>query len=191
MLCELPCPYLGMHQTLEAFACWQRDDPCSLSPAPELQQDTAFGASRPDLAKLQQLPRTTSPAMHPGVTHPLTATALSGTGNRGGHWGRASVPSHSCKFTQNVGLYSLKSNTPSQRGKLAGMSVTTNADQETEPVSSTHILKALTPVFWHILLTWDIKSSTSSSFFFHVARGFISTLLVNINSSVLLGRGWV
>lgn len=125
MLCDLLCPYLGMHQTLEAFACWQRNESCSLSPAPSscsrtgLQQDTTFGAFRADLADLQQLPRTTSPARHPGFTCPLKATTLSGTGNRAGQGPfqtrrlrqslcKGTSPLGLCKLTQNVGLYSLK-----------------------------------------------------------------------------------
>lgn len=122
-----------------------------------LQQHPAFGASRPDLANLQQLSRTTSPVRHPGVTHPLKATTLSGTGNKVGLGPctklrlRQSLPPPLgwCTFTQNVGLNSLKIKHSPQRENLTGVSITINtADQETESVSSTCILKAVTPVFW-------------------------------------------
>lgn len=174
MLCDLPCPYLGMHQTLEAFACWQRNESCSLSPAPSscsrtgLQQDAAFGAFRADLANLQQMPRTTSPARHPGFTCPLKATIVSRTGNRAGQgpsehrgWACARVQVHTER-----GSVLPKNQTPPSKRNLAGMSIMTNAaDQEPEPVSSTCILKAFTPIFWCILLIWDTKSSTLSWFF--------------------------
>lgn len=46
-----------------------------------------------------------------------------------------------------------KNQTPPSKRNVAGMSIMTNApDQETEPVSSTYILKAFTPIFWCILL---------------------------------------
>lgn len=113
---------------------------------------SACAASRPGLAKLQQLPRTMSPARHPGVTHPLKATTLP----------EPVPPLALCEVTHSGGLYSLKIKHSPQRGKLVGMPIMTNsADQETEPVSSACILKALTRVFWCVLLTRDIKSSIS------------------------------
>lgn len=83
MLCDLPCPHLGMHQTLEAFACWQRDEPCSLSPAPQVGCSSSLPLVPSDLTlPSSTAAQDTSPARHPGATHPLKATTLSGTGNK-------------------------------------------------------------------------------------------------------------
>lgn len=149
MLCDLPCPYLGMHQSLEVFACWQRDESCSLSPAAQ----EGCSSTLPVLPLDLTLPSSSScpgpgpsqaPRCHslPACHHPVKDRAQSETPRLRQS---LSLPLSLCKLTQNVGQYSLKIKHPPQREKLAGMPVMTNtADQDTEPVSPACILKALT-----------------------------------------------
>lgn len=165
MLCDLPCPYLGMHQTLEVFACWQRDESCSLSPAAQVgcSSSTACAAFRPDLAEPQQLPRTTSPARHPGVTHPLNATTVPRTGDKVRHqgWGRACPLSQLVQAHTERGSVFSKNQTPPSTRKTRWRA---NYDKHCWSGNWTCELSLhFKGIYFRcILLTWDIKSSTLS-----------------------------
>lgn len=99
MLCDLPCPYLGMHQSLAAFACWQRDESCSLSPAPEVGCSSTLPLVPLDLT----LPTSSScpgPCPQAGTLVSLTLwkpPPCQGQGTKwdrapAKHWGRACPP---------------------------------------------------------------------------------------------------
>lgn len=75
MLCDLPCPYLGMYQSLAEFACWQRDESCSLSPAPEVGCSSTLPLVPLDLT-LPTSSSWTGPRPQPGTLVSLTGNKV-------------------------------------------------------------------------------------------------------------------
>lgn len=134
-----PAPEVGCSSTLPLMPLdltWPTSSSC---PGPRPQPDTLVSLTlwKPPPCQGQGTKWDRAPAQHRG-------------------WGRACPPSWLVQVHTECGSAVSKSQTLPSKRKICWY---VNYD-ETEPVSSTCILKALTPVFWCFLLTWDIKSST-------------------------------